>query len=332
MIVRDGEFGRWQEARIVESDLLSTVWEFEPRCSAGGGVVGVPRPGVRVDLHCHTTFSDETLRYVPGLVYHPLLEPEEVYDLAKSRGMDFVTITDHDTIRGCLALMERRGPLPDFFFGEEVSVAFPEDGTVVHINVFDHDEAQHAELQRLRSNIYDFVHYVRSIGKLYVINHLTWTQQHRVLKTWQIERILELFDAFEGINGTRSYSHNAYAWFVTRGRGKALVGGSDSHTNRVGTTYTLSQGATPAELFDNIRAGQAAACGSFGTPEKLGEDVWLVMQREVERRLARATSAWGRLSCRALRQFARLSYPLICRGYHVRQNVLINAFLRAMPA
>ena len=33
--------------------------------------------------------------------------PEEVYALAKRRGMDFVTITDHDTIAGALEIADR---------------------------------------------------------------------------------------------------------------------------------------------------------------------------------------------------------------------------------
>ncbi len=288
--------------------------------------------GTRIDLHCHTTFSDETLSFLPGLVYHPLLEPQEVYDLAKSRGMDFVTITDHDTIDGCKALLDRRGDLPDFIVGEEVSVAFPEDGTIVHVNVFDHDEAQHAELQRLRGNIYDTCDYLRKIDKLFVLNHLTWTEQHRVLKTWQIEAMLEHFPVFEGLNGTRSYAHNAFAWYATQGRNKVLVGGSDSHTNRVGTSYTLTAGATRRDVLANIRAGQAAACGEFGTPEKLREDVWLVLSRNVERRLAEAQSRWDRFVCRAIRSFGQAVYPLVCLGYHTKQNMLIRDFVRALPA
>jgi len=311
--------------------LLTPVSEFECRLDAEGKPYLARRPGVRIDLHCHSTFSDERLKWLPGLVYHPLLEPEQVYDLAKRRGMDYVTITDHDTIDGCKALRDRRGDLPDFVFGEEVSAAFPEDGTVVHVNAYDIDEPQHGELQRLRGDISDLVDYLRRIGKLYVINHLTWTAQRRVLKTWQIERLLELFDVFEGINGTRSYAHNAFAWVATRGRDKVLVAGSDSHTNRVGTTYTLTRGDTRAEAIANIRAGVAEACGSFGTPEKLADDVWLVLHQEVERRLLDAGSTWERLTCRLVRQAGRLVYPLVCRGYHLRQNMLINDFVRALP-
>ena len=38
-------------------------------------------------------------------------EPAEAYELAKRRGMDFVTLTDHDTIDGALELAD----LPDTF-------------------------------------------------------------------------------------------------------------------------------------------------------------------------------------------------------------------------
>lgn len=311
--------------------LLTLAPEFDTSASAGGARA-VRRPGKRIDLHCHSTFSDETLRFVPGLVYHPMLTPCEVYDLAKSRGMDFVTLTDHDRIDGCLDLLNRRGDLPDFIIGEEVSIAFPEDGTIIHVNVYDIDEAQHREIQRLRGNLYDFVDYVRRIDKLYVLNHLTWTEQHRVLTTRQIETMLEHFSVFEGINGTRSYAHNAFAWCATRGRGKVLVAGSDSHTHRVGTTYTLTDGATRAELIAAIRAGMAEPCGAFGTAEKLAEDVWLILQREAERHLEATNSAWRRMGCRMVQGLGLMLYPLVCRGYHARQNHLIGDFIRALPA
>ncbi len=289
-------------------------------------------PTASIDLHCHSTHSIESLRFLPGLRWHPLLTPGETYDLAKSRGMAFVTITDHDTIDGCLALLGERGPLPDFIVGEEVTTEFPEDRTGIHVNVFDINEAQHAEIQRLRQNIYDLVAYLRSIDKLYVLNHMTWTEQHRVLKPWQVERMLELFDVFEGINGTRSYAHNAYAWRATAGRGKVLVGGSDSHTYRVGTTYTHTLGATAGELLSSIRAGYATACGGFGTAEKLREDVTLMIQRNVERRLAETTTFWEQLAIRAIRGFGQLVHPFVCSGYHKHQDYVIRSFDRALPA
>jgi predicted metal-dependent phosphoesterase TrpH len=314
------------------NDLLSPIPEYARRTGPDGLARWERVPGTRIDLHCHTTFSDERLRYVPGLIFHPVLAPGQTYDLAKSRGMDFVTITDHDTIDGCLALLEERGPLRDFLIGEEVSACFPEDRTVVHVNVFDHTEAQHAEIRRLRENIYDLVDYLRRIDKLFVLNHLTWTAQRRVLTTAQLETMLRLFPVFEVLNGTRSYAHNAFAWYATRGHDKVLVAGSDSHTHRVGTTYTLTAGRTRSEVLGSIRRGVAAPCGAFGTPEKLREDVWLVLQKNVERHLADATSFWERTLCHVVDRFGRAIYPLVCLGYHKRQDELIRGFLRALPA
>jgi predicted metal-dependent phosphoesterase TrpH len=289
-------------------------------------------PGVRIDLHCHSTFSDERMRWLPGFVYHPVLSPEKVYDLAKARGMDFVTLTDHDTIDGCKALLDARGPLRDFITGEEVSVAFPEDGTIIHVNAYDHNEPQHREIQRRRGNLYDLVAYLRQLDKLYVLNHITWTQQRRVLAPWQIEKMLELFPVFEGLNGTRSYAHNAFAWQAARGHDKVFVAGSDSHTVRVGTTFTRSAGRSPAELIASIRAGRVAVSGAFGTAEKLADDVWLCLYAEAERRIADARTAWGRGTCRVARQLARTCYRLACRGYHARQNRLIRGFAATLPA
>ena len=287
---------------------------------------------VRVDLHCHSRFSVERLSLLPSLVWRPLLEPEAVYDLAKQRGMDFVTITDHDTIAGCKALRDRRGDLPDFIWGEEVSVRFPEDGTLVHVNVYDIDEEQHWEIQRRRGNIHDLVAYLRTIDKLYVLNHMTWTAQQRVLTPQQIETMLQLFPVFEGLNGARSYMHNVFVRQATEDRDKVLVGGSDSHTFRVGTTYTRTCGTTKSELLSNIRAGRAVPAGAFGTPERLREDVWLTLQRAVEQRLTEATGYWQRFMYRALRQAGKRLHPLVCLGYDKHQDLLIRDFARALPA
>jgi predicted metal-dependent phosphoesterase TrpH len=313
------------------SELLTPILEYEIGAGPDARSCQRRRPGARIDLHCHSTFSHEHIRWLPGVICQPLLEPEQIYDLAKARGMDYVTITDHDTIDGCRVLRDRRGELPDFIFGEEVTTSFPQDGLTVHVNVFDIDEGQHAEIQRLRGSIYDLTAYLRQLGKLFVLNHLPWTAQHRPLQRLHLEAMLELFPIFEGLNGSRSYAHNAFAWHATRGHDKILVAGSDSHTNRVGTTYTLSAGQTRAELLDNIRAGTAAPCGAWGTPEKLRDDVWLIIQKFAERRIADASSAWGRLVCRGLARMGMRVSPLACLGYHVRQNLLIRDSLRALP-
>jgi len=50
--------------------------------------------------------------------------PDAVYDRLKHRGMDLVTITDHDSIDAVEPLRK----YPDFFLSEEVSAASPAPG------------------------------------------------------------------------------------------------------------------------------------------------------------------------------------------------------------
>ncbi len=55
-----------------------------------------------------------------------------MYERALARGMDLVTLTDHDTIDGALRLAH----LPDTFVSEEVTVRL-DGGRQLHVNVFD---------------------------------------------------------------------------------------------------------------------------------------------------------------------------------------------------
>src|SRR3954462_13625803 len=86
----------------------------------------------RADLHCHSEASQESKLGVQRAVGLPecATPPEEVYALAKRRGMDFVTITDHDSIAGVGAIDGR----PDIFVSEELTAGFRgEPDALVHI-------------------------------------------------------------------------------------------------------------------------------------------------------------------------------------------------------
>src|SRR5947208_12397817 len=85
----------------------------------------------RADLHCHSTASQVSKLGVQRSLGLPecATPPEEVYELAKSRGMDFVTITDHDTIAGALELAH----LADAFISEELTAWFKGEAQAVHV-------------------------------------------------------------------------------------------------------------------------------------------------------------------------------------------------------
>ena len=83
-------------------------------------MIGSSDETVRVDLHLHSRASGSATNvWVKGLgddgdVRESYTLPEESYRMAKRAGMNFVTLTDHETIDGSLTLLHH----PDFLVGE----------------------------------------------------------------------------------------------------------------------------------------------------------------------------------------------------------------------
>ena len=74
--------------------------------------------GMRADLHLHSRHSGRASLPLLGRVAQECYaEPRAAYDTARCRGMDLVTLTDHDTIAGALEIAR----LPGTFTGEEVT-------------------------------------------------------------------------------------------------------------------------------------------------------------------------------------------------------------------
>src|SRR5262245_61491219 len=91
----------------------------------------IPSGYLKADMHCHTYHSGLTGHTTACETMDSYSSPQALYDLAKKRGMDLVTITDHDSIDGCLAFLDKNPDCPDFFIGEEVTVQVPEFRTSV---------------------------------------------------------------------------------------------------------------------------------------------------------------------------------------------------------
>ena len=108
----------------------------------------------RIDLHCHSWASDKpTLWFMQRLgCPESFTNPEHLREIAQMRGMNFVTITDHDTIDGVRAIQQYENVIT----GCEVTARFPGD-VKVHVVCLDLTEAQFEEINQLRHNIFDFV-------------------------------------------------------------------------------------------------------------------------------------------------------------------------------
>lgn len=226
---------------------------------------------MKLDTHVHTHHSGNTS--IPALrrwMRESYNDPARVYQLARDRGMDLVAITDHDEVSGALAL----GGRPDVVTGVEVTGVFPPDRVRVHLNVFRLDRAQHREVQRLRHDIHALLPFLSGEGLFTSLNHVA-SGINGPLTAAHVVAILPWVDALEVRNGSRLEIQNRTAECLALAAGKAMLGGSDSHTERgIGRTWTEVPGAVDADsFFDGLRRGQGRVGGRHGSQGTMASDI-----------------------------------------------------------
>jgi glycosyltransferase involved in cell wall biosynthesis len=158
----------------------------------------------RVDLHCHSAASTKVGEALLKVIACPesYSPPADVYAQAKRRGMDFVAITDHDTLDGVLSLADRA----DVLVGEELTCWFPEDQCKIHLLVWGITPDQHDRLQAVAKDIYQVADIVERERIAHSVAHPIYRQNDR-LERWHLERLLLLFKGFECLNGAHAPSH-----------------------------------------------------------------------------------------------------------------------------
>ena len=233
----------------------------------------------RADLHVHSCHSVQSgnLKFLRSRDCYS--RPEHVYSTAKARGMDFVTITDHDSIGGCLELLDRDPNIGDFFVSEEVSCWFPGTELEVHLGVYGLTERLHRDLQRIRRNVFDVTAALREAGVFFSLNHLFHFYRGQVPLSEYL-RLLDEAPALETRNGTMLAEHNSLLTWMAARRGGRLgrIGGSDAHTlRRIGRTWTAAPGATPKEFLDSLARGQSDVGGMHGDARSVALDAYGVI-------------------------------------------------------
>jgi glycosyltransferase involved in cell wall biosynthesis len=232
----------------------------------------------KVDFHLHSYASNVTDYYAANAFAIPesYSDPLELHRVLKRRGMSLVTLTDHNSIDGCLEMLS--AGLPDVFLSAEMTTTFPEDGCNIHVTVANMTEAQFREVKRLRGNVYEMVAYVeQQIASQHLHpegNRLAYFMTHPLMSTQNrpygregsltlqhIEKALLLFPCLEVQNGARTRALNDLTLRLVRSldqprlgrlaerhgiepRGetpwiKSIVGGSDDHSGiNPGRTWT----------------------------------------------------------------------------------------------
>src|SRR3989440_5716197 len=123
----------------------------------------------KCDLHIHSRASARSEEWLFRRFDFPdsCSEPRELHRQLLEHGMDFVTLTDHDTIDGCLEIAD----LPRTFISEQVTTYFPQDPCKIHLLVWGISEAQHAEIVAARNNIFDLQQYLQEQQLAHAVAH-----------------------------------------------------------------------------------------------------------------------------------------------------------------
>ena len=257
----------------------------------------------RVDLHLHSRASTDTASWFLRRVVLPesYTPPEVAYQAAKRRGMDFVTLSDHNTIEGALEIADH----PDAFVSVEATTRFPEDGVPLHVLVWGLDSAQWAQVDYARASVYDLVEYLDEVDLPFALAH-PLQRLGSDLTADHLEKCLLLFRRWEGRNGARVREGNDAACRIAqsvsadylaklaekhgiepRGDGPpALVGGSDDHgLLDVAATWTETPPAASVdELLSHLRTGDTSAGGEHGSTLTLAHSLTSLAAKEFAER------------------------------------------------
>ena len=222
----------------------------------------------KADLHVHSWYSRDPsvwpLRKMGCAESYT--NPQYLYQSMKDRGMDLVTITDHDVIDGNLEIAH----LPDTFISEEVTACFPADKCKVHVLVYNINEKQHQDISRLRENVFELVQYLQTANIFHALAHPMYSVDGE-LKVEHFQQLLLLFTHFE-LNGARDSLQNAVLRRILNGMSqeriselaeryaiapsgeqpsrKYLISGSDDHSSLyMGLSYTEVSEANCVQTF-----------------------------------------------------------------------------------
>ena len=252
------------------------------------------QPGVKVDLHVHSKSSTRPSQWILQKIDCPesFTSQRKLYAIAKARGMDLVTITDHNNINGCLEIAH----LPDTFISEEATAYFPENQCKLHVLIHDITEDQHIEINHHRKNVYDLVDYLNREHLFHVLAHPLFDLNNKLSMDY-FEKMLLLFTNFE-MNGSRDAYQNQILEIILKNltsdhidrlankhnippRGcqpwkKNITAGSDDHSSlNIARMHTFVPGATTKdEFFAGITKGQAEICGKSATPKTMAHNLY----------------------------------------------------------
>jgi len=232
------------------TSFLTTKYNFEERIMK------------KADLHVHTKYSKyvaittRLLKMVGARECYN--EPEDVYLTAKERGMDYVPITDHDTIEAAQILNDK---YPDIIIGEELQVKAFDEGDLIHILALGINEKIHYDLEHLKKiGLEKTINYLKKRDIAHITAHIAHSASTKPLSLKFINKLMKYTDIIEAHNGEVTAEENITASFFADIYKKKKTAGSDAHTlysvGKVFTGVPNNAGVTKEDFLEAIKHGK----------------------------------------------------------------------------
>ncbi|MCL0083501.1 glycosyltransferase [Thermodesulfovibrionales bacterium] len=250
----------------------------------------------KVDLHVHSKYSTTPSYWMLQKIgcSESYTEPLKLYSIAMDSGMDFVTITDHDSVAGSLEIAHLRNT----FVSEEITTYFPLDGCKLHVLAYGITERQHADISTLRENVFELVEYLNQEGIVHAVAHPMYSINN-LLTIKHFEQQIILFKTFE-LNGSQDACQNNILSRILKNLTpdaiellankynlkpygdrpweKNLIGGSDDHSSlSIASTYTEIEGVSSVkEFLRGIAQNKAYVRGRSSDPKAMAHSLYSI--------------------------------------------------------
>lgn len=161
---------------------------------------------LRVDFHCHTNYSKDSLT-----------KPETLVNRCLRNGLDRIVVTDHNVIEGALAAYQM-DPV-HVIVGEEIMTT---DGEILAAYV----------KERIPSGLtpIETIELLKAQGAFISVSHPFDTMRNGSWDRIELLKILPLVDAIEGFNARNmAPDSNKKALLFAKEHGMPITAGSDAH-------------------------------------------------------------------------------------------------------
>jgi predicted metal-dependent phosphoesterase TrpH len=212
------------------------------------------------DGHVHSFYSRD-------IKERPEFHPVKIFFNGIERGMDYITITDHDEyVQNEIVVEDLKGRpelLKRFVPGTEFTLKDKALGHAIHVNVYALSRKDFEKLKSLRENLILFIEYCVKNKLMFQYNHPFWFEMSNDPKISDknfeaISKYGNLFPVIEVSNSNRAMHENLAGEFLAKSLNKGMTSSSDGHFADIGARgYTLARGRNFKEFWKNIINGRS---------------------------------------------------------------------------